>query len=239
MNLVRCNNGHFYDADKTAQCPHCAAGVAGNPGMAAPNRAAFNGMNYASTSEETVAYENGTMGEYGSTVDETRGGTGLGNAFGSQAKPVAPVTPVKPAVTPAQRFESEDDDSVTVRWTEGMNKEPVVGWLVGLNGEVAGESFEIKTGKNFIGRGDNMDVVLRGDKRVSRNKHAIIIYEPKNKMFMVQPGESRELFYLNGNVVLNTEKIEQNDRLYIGETELLFIPLCGENFSWDELGDKE
>ena len=80
---------------------------------------------------------------------------------------------------------------------------------------------------------------LGGDKRVSRNKHAIIIYEPKNKMFMVQPGESRELFYLNGNVVLNTEKIEQNDRLYIGETELLFIPLCGENFSWDELGDKE
>ena len=162
MNLVRCNNGHFYDADKTAQCPHCAAGVAGNPGMAAPNRAAFNGMNYASTSEETVAYENGTMGEYGSTVDETRGGTGLGNAFGSQAKPVDPVTPVKPAVTPAQRFESEDDDPVTVRWTEGMNKEPVVGWLVGLNGEVAGESFEIKTGKNFIGRGDNMDIVLRG-----------------------------------------------------------------------------
>ena len=23
MNLKRCNNGHFYDADKFTSCPHC------------------------------------------------------------------------------------------------------------------------------------------------------------------------------------------------------------------------
>ena len=26
MNLVRCNNGHFYDSDKFAVCPHCSGG---------------------------------------------------------------------------------------------------------------------------------------------------------------------------------------------------------------------
>jgi uncharacterized Zn ribbon protein len=25
MNLVRCDNGHFYDNDQYAQCPHCGA----------------------------------------------------------------------------------------------------------------------------------------------------------------------------------------------------------------------
>lgn len=24
MNLKRCSNGHFYDVDKYATCPHCA-----------------------------------------------------------------------------------------------------------------------------------------------------------------------------------------------------------------------
>ena len=27
MNLCRCENGHFYDKEKYATCPHCAAGV--------------------------------------------------------------------------------------------------------------------------------------------------------------------------------------------------------------------
>lgn len=238
MNLVRCSNGHFYDADKSAQCPHCAAAGGavpggmpmGNQGFGAPN---MMNQGFSSTSEETVAYETGSAGEYGYTTDDTDAGQNINNAFNPQQQPqenfARPVTPQP------QKFQPEEDDSVTIRWTEGMNKEPVVGWLVGLNGEVAGESFEIRTGKNFIGRGDDMDVVIKGDKRISRNKHAIILYEPKNKLFMVQPGESRELFYLNGNVVLNTEKIGAYDKLYIGETELMFIPLCGDNFSWDEI----
>ena len=30
MNLKRCENGHFYDADKFASCPHCAQPAGGN-----------------------------------------------------------------------------------------------------------------------------------------------------------------------------------------------------------------
>ena len=109
-------------------------------------------------------------------------------------------------------------------------------WLVEITGEEAGTSFELRTGKNFIGRGEKMDVVLKGDKSVSRERHAIILYEPKLRQFMVQPGESRELFYLNGNVVLNTEIVKAYDRINIGATELMFVPFCGENFSWDDDG---
>ena len=48
-----------------------------------------------------------------------------------------------------------------------------------------------------------MDIALVGDKSVSRNKHAILVYEPKQHLYLVQPGESSELVYLNDEVVLS------------------------------------
>ena len=38
-----------------------------------------------------------------------------------------------------------------------------------------------------------MDIALVGDKSVSRNKHAILVYEPKQHLYLVQPGESTNL----------------------------------------------
>ena len=116
---------------------------------------------------------------------------------------------------------------------------PVVGWLVALNGDDKGKSYPLHSGRNFIGRSAEMDVALApSDKAVSRNRHAILLYEPRQRLFMVQSGESRELFYLNGDVVLNVEKIAAYDRLMIGKTELLFIPLCGDRFAWDAAAEE-
>lgn len=79
-----------------------------------------------------------------------------------------------------------------------------------------------------------MDVALTGDKSVSRECHAIVIYDPRSRMFLVQPGTSRELFYLNDKVVLGVEAIGSHDILAIGKTELMFIPCCGESFCWED-----
>ena len=78
-----------------------------------------------------------------------------------------------------------------------------------------------------------MDVVLRGDPSVSRNKHAVIIYEPKSRQFLLQPGESKELFYLDDKVVLDTQVMCNGCELCIGETKLKFIAFCGEDFAWE------
>lgn len=112
--------------------------------------------------------------------------------------------------------------------------EPVVGWLVCVKGTSFGASFTLKSGKNFIGRDKNMDVSIPGDKSVSRQCHAIILYDPKSKMFLVQPGTSRELFYLNDKVVLGVEEVASNDILTIGKTDLMFIPCCSDRFSWED-----
>ena len=131
----------------------------------------------------------------------------------------------------------DEDDQKTQRHSSlDSNVEPVVGWLVCLNGEDAGKSFTLKSGRNFIGRGADMDVVLSGDMSVSREKHAIILYEPKKRVFLAQPGESKELFYVNDEVVLNVTSLNAYDKIAIGNTELYFVPFCGEVFAWEDLG---
>lgn len=115
---------------------------------------------------------------------------------------------------------------------------PCTGWLVSLSGAHIGIDFRLKAGKNFVGRGSDMDVALVGDKSVSRNKHAIVVYEPKQHLYLIQPGESSELVYLNDDVVLSPMQLKPYDIITIGEVQLLFIPLCGEKFSWSDISKK-
>jgi hypothetical protein len=110
--------------------------------------------------------------------------------------------------------------------------DPVVGWLVCIKGEHYGQSFTLKSGRNFIGRAAGMDVWLEKDKSVSRNKHAILIFDPAGVSFFVQPGESGGLTYLDGELVLSPVKMSARSKISVGGCELLFVPLCGEGFSW-------
>ena len=80
-----------------------------------------------------------------------------------------------------------------------------------------------------------MDVILEGDANVSRDRHAIVTYEPRGKTFFAQPGESRELFYVNDQVVVMNVTLNHGDQISVGKTQLMFVPLCGPDFSWDDL----
>lgn len=134
------------------------------------------------------------------------------------------------------------DDSTTVGYYEArFPTDPVVGWLVEIVGPNAGISYDLKTGVNHIGRefGEN-DVVLYGDNSVSRRQHAAVIYEPKTKSFLLRPAASKVLFYLNDTVVIKAEALKSRDVIEIGKTKLLFVPLCGDDFVWDQyLGMEE
>jgi len=133
----------------------------------------------------------------------------------------------------------DDDSQITVGYFGAIGSEPVVGWLVCIAGNHFGKDFALKTGRNFIGRSTEMEVALTGDASVSRDKHAIILYEPKGNVFLVQPGDAKELFYLNEKVVLTATEISANDILALGETKLMFIPCCSEKFNWDSVKPTE
>ncbi len=128
-----------------------------------------------------------------------------------------------------------NDDQKTISYaSQVIGAEPVVGWLVITKGNDLGLDFRLKTGRNFIGRSASMDIALKNDKTVSREKHGIVVYDPKSCSYIVQPGTSKELCYLNDEVVLSPEKLKAYDIITVGETNLLFIPLCSKDgFNWD------
>lgn len=110
--------------------------------------------------------------------------------------------------------------------------DPVVGWLVCVEGPEKGRDYRIRSEKNAIGRGEEMDIVIKGDETISRSNHAFIIYNPKKRTFRIQAGESRGLVYLNGEEVAVSEELKPYDAIEIGQTRLLFVPFCGEKFEW-------
>ncbi len=117
--------------------------------------------------------------------------------------------------------------------TVGHGKsDPVVGWLVCLEGPDRGRDFRLHGEKNFIGRSPLMDVCVPGDDTVSREKHGVVIFDPKKQAFWVLPGDSSGLVYLNGDLVHAPTQINRDDVIEIGQTKLVLIPFCGDKYSW-------
>jgi hypothetical protein len=84
-----------------------------------------------------------------------------------------------------------------------------------------------------------MDVQITGDDTVSRENHAFLVFEPRKRSFSIRPGDGRGLVYLNGDEVVHAADIKAHDRIELGETQLMFVPLCGESFNWDQEKQEE
>lgn len=115
---------------------------------------------------------------------------------------------------------------------EELNSNPVVGWLIGIEGMHRGRSYDIKEGRNFIGRSTAMDICLSGNNKINRERHAIITYDPRSKTFFFQPDESRDLIYINDKLLLGPEPMKQEDVIFMGEEQFLFIPLQSDKIDW-------
>jgi len=150
------------------------------------------------------------------------------------AKPVAPQHGSLLAEVNAVSAHNQADDVKTMAFYDFADAEPVVGWLVCVRGEYLGQSFNLKAGQNFIGRALNMDVALAKDTSVSRHKHAILTFDPHNRLFFIQPGESSGLTYHCGNLLLAHQHLNAYECIKVGNSELIFVPFSGEMFTWDD-----
>ena len=263
MNLVRCEKGHFYDKDKNGDhCPYCAqmASAASSAPSPAPAAPAPGASAPAQTASVPAASASAAFAQ--SNPAPAPAAPAQNAAAGPAVSPAQPIQP-QPAPATAAPFPSsaaapvqtaapqtgqtaaadsmmDTEDNCTIGYySRVIGVEPVVGWLVCTEGEYKGESFKLKSGRNFIGRAANMDVVLSADHSISRFKHAAVIYEPRSRQFIVTAGESRELCYLNGDVVLSNMKMEAYDVLNLGNTSLMLVPCCGKRFSWENGLEKE
>ena len=130
-------------------------------------------------------------------------------------------------------FRQESDAGKTVgvfQKKEGI--EPVVGWLVCTEGPEKGRDFRLRAGNNCIGRGDKMDVCLRGDASVSRENHARVVFDPKHGKFHLLPADSSNMVYLNDEPVFTPVEMKAEDVVELGKSKLVLVPFCGEKFSW-------
>lgn len=132
-----------------------------------------------------------------------------------------------------QTAESDECKTVAIFQTE-QGVDPVVGWLVCMEGKEKGKDYRIHSDNNYVGRSDKMDICIKNDDTISRENQAVVTYDAGDRCFYISPGEGRSIIRLNGKAIFQTVEIHAYDRVTIGKTELLFIPLCGENFAWEE-----
>lgn len=155
----------------------------------------------------------------------------MNNNIGSNSNSSTPATqPIN-----SSPVSGTDDTGKTVAmFPTKVGKLPVVGWLVCTKGPQYGNDFRLVSGKNFIGRNNSMDVSLSKDNSVSRDKHVTVIYEPNDNTFIVQAGESKQLAYINGSVILTVKELKAYDEIKVGKSVLTFVPLCCDKFEWTE-----
>ena len=206
MTLVKCPNGHYYDSSRFGNnCPHCGMSGAASIG-----------------------------------ADQTTVPLNIPDATQPANEVTEPLTVSQPVVSQPANVTAptvSDDDRtlpVTADMLDGMVEKPapVVGWLVCTDGVNKGTDYRLHQGRNFVGRSPEMDVCILGDNTVSRSSHAIVVYDPRSNAYLAQPGSSKELFYVNDKLVLNPVELKTMDLLNIGDTKLMFVPLCGEQFHW-------
>lgn len=104
--------------------------------------------------------------------------------------------------------------------------EPAVGWLMCTQGPDRGRDFRLVAGANAIGRGDEMPVRLAGDGAVQRAQHAVVDFDATRRVFVLRPGDNRGLVYLNGVELKAATPMAAQDRIELGSSTLVFVPLA-------------
>jgi hypothetical protein len=111
--------------------------------------------------------------------------------------------------------------------------DPVVGWLVIIDGPGKGNFVHLGSGMNKVGRDRGQRVSLDfGDDGISRENHAIVTFDPLGRKFYIQQGTGTNLVYVGGAPVLIPTEISDRAEIRMGDTRLLFVALCGERFGW-------
>ena len=220
MAFVECGNGHVYDTSVNATCPYCNGGMA------------------------RIDFGNGGFGNggLGKTVMAQGAGQPGNGMFVSSPEIGATVAPASynAAGGSREKDKAQDDTGKTVAvFKKKMQIEPVVGWFVCIEGIDKGKDYRILAKNNSIGRGDKMDICIKGDETISRENHARIGYDEKHNTFHIIPGESANNIYIDDSPVYAPTMIEAYTVVEIGQTKLLFVPLCNDKFSWKSGMSKE
>ena len=202
MAQARCSNGHIYDSDIYGD--NCP---------------------YCEHGANTIDFEGA----------DSAGGGDFGLEDVGKSFPVSAITPeeVQKTRPPKQFLEQQEEIGKTKpAFTPKKGGDPIVGWLVCVDGHDVGLDYKLSARTNTIGRGSEMDVRIKGDDTITSNVHAKIDYDVLNNDFYLVPANNRNTIYHNGAPVYAAQKLEAYDRIRLGQSEVLFVPFCCDKFVW-------
>ena len=230
MAIVRCEKGHYYDASKFAQCPHC--GVLPVMEEEKENKMKhfflFNkkgkksdmrSFSEKNEDDRTVALpQNMQLAE-----DEDDRTVALSRNM--------------------QLSEANNDHSelfcekVISEMRENKQKvsrsiqDYIAGWLVCVEGAFRGEDFGIYSGFNRLLLSKNGEIQILSEVEEEQDVLCSVVYDNRNNQFFI--------IQQNGSVLVNNKELNEVQELYsgdvirIGETELEFVAFCREGRTWD------
>lgn len=224
--MKQCDAGlHFYNIDVYETCPFCHE-------ESDRTDIGFNHEENHNQGAENMSDKTQLIGETAKTAE-------LGEKLQTKSASTQYTTPIhnprggsssSPKTTILTFSDDKTSDSVS------KHVLPVAGWLVIIDGEGKGKDFRLIQGENKIGRDASMEVCLdfgkQSDASVSRDAHAIVVYDNHSNEFFVERGSSRNLPTINGKTVRRDQDLQANDIIQLGETQLMFFPFCGDKFKW-------
>lgn len=203
MEVRKCDKDHFYSSEYST-CPFCSGGLAG----------AAVSPEWDPTEDAKNPTPAPIFGIDG--IDENG----------------RPVTLEEYEKRRRAALEEYDDTQPDLPGKDTMGFDPVVGWLVCIGGPNRGKAYRLHSGTNFLGRSREMDICIENDQQISARHAASVTYDDRSFTFFLGRGSGRNNIYLNGAVLRRDADLARYDRIAIGGSEFLFVPLCGERFDW-------
>lgn len=210
MEAIKCSRGHYYDK-ALGSCPVCAA----ESGSRSPF---VTGSDVPDDIPATTPATNNFEIPATIPASEPFSATDLSASSRSNSWEIEDYAPTTPAA-----FNNEEAF------------DPIVGWLICIKGPNRGKDYRLHSGTNFIGRGKQSDVCIENDNAISTRNHASVSYDERERVFYITKGEVRNPTYLNGRALRSDADLVMYDRIEIGSTELMFVPLCGDQFNWQDI----
>jgi len=161
--------------------------------------------------------------------------------------------PVQPQVIEGHRMESEAqilaqkklEETPGTQRVRGrpeipsteFHQEPVVGWLVIVDGPGLGSFRIIIEGNNSIGWAPNQHIRLDfGDDSISAEEQAFIRYDSVDCKFLFVPNLTKtNVVWVNDDKPTSAIELKAMDIITMGRTRVVFVPFCGNEFDWSEL----
>lgn len=209
-----CGFGHLYDSDQYAACPYCNRGA------------------------KAIVFSGGGAGKTTMPVDlgggpaPTAPGRTVAPGFGGNSAQSGDIGKTVIPDSLKERMQKEEKNKTVGVFKKKTGLDPVVGWLVCIEGPEKGKDYRLFNRINMIGRAETNDVVLAEEQTVSQVNHARLAYDEKHNNFQMIPGDGHNVAYLNDAPLYVPQMLNAYDVIEFGDTKLLFIPLCTERFQW-------